>query len=380
MDQNTPPPGGRLLYAAGGASANMLYASGLITPDPFLWYAVPDETGLVLGPLEVGRAQKQARSGLRILSLEQAAAAWGLPKGKRGPVDLIRGLAKTSRVRHWQVPDEFPYGLAAQLRRSRMVLTPVKDFFPERATKSADEVELVREGVQLAEAGLFRAIEILREATIQGDLVAWQGETLTAEILRGEVDAEIARQGGTASHTITAPGPQSADCHMCGTGPIFAHQPIVLDIFPRVDRTGYFGDLTRTVVKGKASPVVKRAYEVVREAQRRATEAVKPGVLGKEVHQVAVDVIAASEFPTDAKLVPPHGFFHGTGHGLGLEVHEAPRFSTVNDQPMVVGNVMTVEPGVYYPEWGGVRLEDVVVVWEGGCVNLTTAPFELEIA
>jgi Xaa-Pro aminopeptidase len=379
MDQTPPPATGRLIYAAGESCADLLYASGVMTPDPFLWYSVPGETGIVLSPLEVGRAQKQARKGICVLSIAQAAERWHVPKGKSGPVEMIRALAKLTRVRHWEVPHDFPYGLAVPLRRSRLVLTPVQSFFPERAVKSSCEVELVREGVQLAEAGLYRAIEILREATVADELVVWRGETLTAEALRGEVDAEIARRGGTASHTITAPGVQGADCHMSGTGPIFANQPVVLDIFPRVDRTGYCGDLTRTVVKGTASPVVRRAYEVVRDAQRKAIAAAAPGKTGKEIHQIVVDTIAASEFPTDAKAVPPRGFFHGTGHGLGLEVHEAPRFSSGGTEPLVIGNVLTVEPGVYYPEWGGVRLEDVVVIQPDGCENLTTAPFELEI-
>lgn len=379
MDPASSPPQGRLIYAAGEACADLLYASGVMTPDPFLWYAIPGETGIVMSPLEVGRARKEARQGVRVRSVEQAAQAWQVPQGKRGPADLVRGLAKTTGIRHWAVPHDFPYGLATTLRRSRLVLTPVAEFFPERAVKSDAEVERLRAGVQLAEAGLARALAILRKATIAGDRLIWQRKVLTAERLRGEVDAEIARLGGTASHTITAPGPQGADCHMSGTGPIFAHQPIVLDIFPRVDRTGYFGDLTRTVVKGKASPTVRRAYEVVRTAQQKAIAAVAAGVTGKSVHQLVVDTIAASEFPTDAKAVPPHGFFHGTGHGLGLEVHEAPRLSLGYDQPLVAGNVVTVEPGVYYPEWGGVRLEDVVVVRDSGCENLTTAPFALEI-
>lgn len=379
MPQANETPQGRLIYAAGEVCADLLYASGVMTPDPFLWYAIPGETGMVMSALEVGRAQKEGRPGVRVLSFEQAAAEWGLPPGKRGVVDFVRGLAKTSGIRHWTVPHDFPYGLAVRLRRFRLVLTPATDFFPERAIKTPEEVERVREGVQLAEAGLFRALAILHEATIRNEYVVWQGEILTAETLRGEVDAEIARRGGTASHTITAPGPQGADCHMAGTGPIRAHQPIVLDIFPRVDRTGYHGDLTRTVVKGKADPVVRRAYEVVRDAQRKAIAAVAAGVTGKFIHQLAADTIAASEFPTDAKANPPRGFFHGTGHGLGLEVHEAPRVSPGYDLPLVPGHVVTIEPGVYYPEWGGVRLEDVVVVRAGGCENLTTAPFELEV-
>ncbi|MDX9980791.1 MAG: hypothetical protein RBU25_12270, partial [Lentisphaeria bacterium] len=171
MPQANETPQGRLIYAAGEACADLLYASGVMTPDPFLWYAIPGETGMVMSALEVGRAQKEARPGVRVLSFEQAATAWRLPAGKRGVVDFVRGLAKTSGIRHWTVPHDFPYGLAVRLRRLRLVLTPAIDFFPERAVKTPEEVERVREGVQLAEAGLFRALAILHEATIRNEYV-----------------------------------------------------------------------------------------------------------------------------------------------------------------------------------------------------------------
>ncbi len=237
---------------------------------------------------------------------------------------------------------------------------------------------MVREGVELAEHGLQAALGMLAAATIEGDRVMHGGEPLTAATLRGEIDAAICRRGGIAAHTIVAPGVEGADPHNEGSGPIRPHQPIILDIFPRVMRTGYFGDLTRTVVKGRASATVKRAFEAVREARDHAKEMISPGVNGREIHREVCRRLEQRGFETKLGADPPFGFFHGTGHGLGLDIHELPRISSV-DCTLEAGHVVTVEPGLYYPEWGGVRLEDVVVVQAAGCRTLTTVPTYLEI-
>jgi len=198
--------------------------------------------------------------------------------------------------------------------------------------------------------------------------------------LRGEIEAEISRRGGIALGTITAPGRQGADPHQVGWGPIAAHQPIVIDIFPRSQRSGYYGDLSRTLVKGQASDTVQRAFAAVAEAQKRAVAVLAPGRCPRAVHQLVVDYFAEQGYLTEygqGRL--PCGFFHSTGHGLGLEVHEAPGLNLRESLPLQSGNILTVEPGLYYPEWGGIRLEDVVVLRAEGCENLTQAPIYLEV-
>ena len=375
----TPPPG-KLIYAASESCADMLYATGLMTPDPFIWYSTPAGSGMVVAPLELGRAQKQAKLGTTVLSTAAARKLWSVPTDKNTAADLLAALAIHSGVRSWAVPTDFPLGLARKLQRRGMALKPTNPFFAQRSRKDATEVERIREGVRLAEAGLTRALGILRDSSVNADgCLVWDGETLTAERLRGEVDAEIARRGGTASHTITAPGTQGADPHQAGHGIIQAGAPIVLDIFPRVDRTGYFGDLTRTVVKGQAPEIVRQAYNIVQQAQRRAIDTVRAGIPAGSVHQAALDVLDTSGFKTHRQANPPYGFFHSTGHGLGLEIHEGPRLSEGMELPLEAGNVVTVEPGLYYQDWGGVRLEDVVVVTDDGCENLTQAEFILEL-
>ena len=201
---------------------------------------------------------------------------------------------------------------------------------------------------------------------------------MTAEIIRSVIDSHISSLGGVASNTIVAPGKEGADPHNTGSGPVFAHQPIIIDIFPRVTAHGYHGDLTRTVVKGKASPTVKKAYAAVKKARNLAKKMLKPGISGATVHGQVQKTLEDAGFKTDADAAVPYGFFHTTGHGLGLDVHEYPRISST-DIRYRSGYVLTVEPGLYYPDWGGVRLEDVIVIEKGGCRCLTSVPDILEI-
>ncbi len=374
----TRSPDARLIFADSEQSADMLYATGLFVPDPFLWAQVGDDSYIIASPLEVGRLSKAAPDSCTVLGQDQAKRLFR--KRSKKPVHQIAGLAKYLGIMRWQVPQDFPLGLATQLKRLKVQCVPCEDtFFPERAIKSAAEIEKITEGVRLAEAGLAAGLDILRKAGVRSGELRWSGKTLTSEILRGEIDAEIARLGGVASHTIVASGVQGADPHNAGAGVIRAKEPIILDIFPRVTATGYFGDLTRTVVKGKAPKHVKAAFVAVKDARDQAISAVKNGVNGKDVHQVSRDVLNTHGFETDLEADPPHGFIHGTGHGLGLEIHEAPRVSTKDDE-LKTGHVHTVEPGVYYPEWGGVRLEDVVCVTAKGCRNLTQIETVLELS
>ena len=375
------PVSGRLVYDTSETCADLLYATRFMAPDPFLWYETVSGAGIAVTALEVGRARKQTAAGLVVHGPANVRTTWDIgPDTPLTPDVLIPALSRSTGVCHWSVPNTFPLGLARTLEAQGLTLEPTETFFPGRATKTDAEVEQVRTGVRLAEAGLDRALAVLGEAAVADDgCLSWQGRQLTADILRGEISAAIARLGGTASNTITAPGPQAADPHCIGEGAIRAGVPIVLDIFPRVDATGYYGDLTRTVVKGKAGDTVKRAHAAVREAQQRAMDAVRAGVPGRDVHQQAAETIARHGFTTDSDAVPPLGFFHGTGHGLGLEIHEPPRVNAEAEALLEAGNVVTIEPGVYYPEWGGMRLEDVVAVRGDGCENLTSAGFELEL-
>jgi Xaa-Pro aminopeptidase len=271
--------------------------------------------------------------------------------------DVLKRVLEEHGVRAVEVPHAFPLGLARHLRGVR-VQVKSGPFFAQRVVKMAAEVRAIGDAVRLAEYGMKAAIAVLHASRIGRDgFLYWRGGKLTSEHVQGVINATIAGLGGTASHTIVACGNQACDPHERGHGPLKAHQSIILDIFPRDTETGYWGDLSRTVVRGRASGQIKAMYAAVARAQEVVFEQLRDGVNGQDVHQ---------------------GFFHGTGHGLGLEIHEKPRLSLV-DVTLRAGNVVTVEPGLYYWGVGGVRLEDVAVVQARGARNLTQFPKELEI-
>ena len=235
----------------------------------------------------------------------------------------------------------------------------------------------IRRALGIARSGILRAVEVLRAAKIgrRGDLV-WSGRRLTSEIVRAEADAAVLRAGGVPDGTIVAGGRQACDPHERGRGPLRAHELIILDVFPRDARTGYFGDLTRTVVRGRASEEQRRMWQTVCAAQRLAMRAIRPGVKGMSVHRAVQEFFAARGYETRRERGRWTGFFHGTGHGLGLDLHEDPRIAATVFRP---GQVFTVEPGLYYPAVGGARHEDVVAVTARGCEKLSRLSVPLEL-
>ena len=231
--------------------------------------------------------------------------------------------------------------------------------------------------LRITEKGLKRAIEILKASKPgAGKRLRWNGKTLTSEILRAEIDSTILRAGGIPAGTIVAGGDQACDPHERGYGPLYADSLIILDVFPRDAKTGYFGDMTRTVLRGRASEAQRKLWETVKGGQALALQRIKAGVDGMTIHKAIQEFFAKRGFPTGVRRGRRVGFFHGTGHGLGLEIHEYPRLQKV---VLKDRQVLTVEPGLYYPGLGGVRLEDVVLVTKMGCRILSRFPKQLEI-
>jgi Xaa-Pro aminopeptidase len=281
-------------------------------------------------------------------------------------------------VRSALVPANFPLGFAQELAASKISLRTTNGlFWPEREAKSDDELKLMRRALSITESGLARAMEVL-VASIPGagKKLSWSGKTLTSEILRAEIDSAVLRAGGLPANTIVAGGDQACDPHERGSGPLKADSLIILDIFPRDAKSGYFGDMTRTVIRGRASEEQRRLWETVREGQALALKKMKPGVDGLKLHNEVKQFFTDRGFPTEVRDGRQVGFFHGTGHGLGLEIHEFPRFQKTVFKP---GQVLTVEPGLYYPGLGGVRIEDVVVLTRSGTRILSRFEKRLEI-
>jgi Xaa-Pro aminopeptidase len=370
-----------LLVADSEHDANMLYATGLFVPDPFIYLRVRGRPTLVMSDLEIDRARRQAPH-CRILSL----SAWQAKlreAGVRRPTlaDVIQAILRQRRVRRVSVPHNFPLGLAGELMRRGLALAPKSgSFFPERERKSPAEVRNIRAALRMAEIGMSEAMRHLRAAKIGRDgRLRHRNAPLTSEKLRAAIDTAILQANGLAARTIVAGGKQGCDPHECGYGPLRAHEPIIIDIFPRSQTTGYFGDLTRTVVRGRASEAVRRLYETVRRGQALALGKLRAGESTRAVHQAVQNFFAREGYRTGRRNGRMEGFFHGTGHGLGLEIHEPPRLGATATGYLQPGHVVTVEPGLYYPDLGGVRLEDVALVTHTGARNLTRFEKVLEL-
>lgn len=367
----------KLIIASTSECADLLYAGGFGAPDEFLYYETESERCIVVSPLEFARALGEVKPGVKVLDRTRFV-------NRRKPKEPIAvNLSRTLGIGRWLVPARFPLAEAEKLRAAgiEVVCSPADSFFPEREVKSASEQELIRKSQEATEEIMreFRQILIDSKVNAQGYL-EYRGRVLTSEFLRRELEAEFKRMGFSAQSTIFAHGPQGAEPHNTGSGPIRAGEPVVADIFPRSDLTGYWGDMTRTYVKGKAAPVVKRAFKAVLKASEAAKKMLHAGVTGAEAHKTAADVLEQAGFSTgcgrDGK---PCGFFHGLGHGVGLEIHENPRLSPLNPHPLKCGNVVSVEPGLYYSEWGGIRLEDLVVITPKGYRSFNTMEMELEL-
>lgn len=368
-----------LCLHASSDDANFLYATGMHVPDPAFWFRKGSRSYLVASALELGRAQREA-SVTHVLD----EAAWARTTKRRlgrlpRRTEVYAAILAAKKVTTVVVPSDFPVGTADELRRAGIAVE-VQDppFFPERVIKRDDEVAAIRAAQEANERALDAALEILRESRSRGGWLRHGGERVTAELLRGAIELSLAREGLVAKHTIVAAGEHGVDPHDCGSGPIRPNQPIILDIFPRDTRSGYFADMTRTVVRGKASKQVRAIYDTVHAGQEYAFARIRGGCDAQAIHQGIRDLFTERGWPTRQVDGRNQGFFHGTGHGVGLDIHEPPSFG---DRPSTLpaGAVVTVEPGLYYPGIGGVRLEDMVLVTEDGCENLTQAEKVLEI-
>ncbi len=370
---------GKLIVASSQDSADLLYATGFKAPDPIVYFSVEGEVnGIVVTALELQRAASEVKEGVTVFDRDDIISEECTEKNLK---TVVKGVVEKYPVDTWDVPAAFPLIYAEYLKSLDINYNCiVGDFFRQRSRKTSVELKYIYDAVKLTERTMFRAESVIRESTIQDDgKLFWQGKELTSEIIKREINIEAVRGDAAALATIVACGKHGSQPHNTGSGVIMAGQPIVVDIFPRVESNGYWGDMTRTFVKGKAEKRVREAYAAVKGARDFAKGYIKAGVIPSELHKKVVAYLEDKGFKTGKSENSYFGFFHGLGHGLGLEIHEQPSVGSVNDKPLEVNNVVTVEPGVYYPEWGGVRLEDVVVVKENGIESFTDYPDCLEI-
>jgi Xaa-Pro aminopeptidase len=368
----------RLIVAASETDADLLYATKFWAGDPFIFLQRNGKRTLVLSDLEIDRARRQARADEFVSFSKLEREVQG--KAKKAPPDekVLSYFLRKRGVRSTIVPANFALSYAEELHANRIRLRATNGlFWPDRETKSDKEIQMIGRALRITEIGLARGVGVLKASKPgPGKKLRWCGRILTAELLRAEIDSAILFAGGKPNGTIVAGGDQACDPHERGFGPLHANSLIILDVFPRDATTGYFGDMTRTVVRGRASEAQRKLWETVKAGQALALKRIKAGVDGMSIHRAIQDLFTKRGFPTEVRKERRVGFFHGTGHGLGLEIHEYPRLQKVT---LKAGHVLTVEPGLYYPGLGGTRHEDVVVVTKAGCRVLSRFPKQLEI-
>lgn len=371
-----------LIVADSERDANMLYAVGLFVEDPFIYLRLNGKCHIVMSDLEIDRAREQARH-CRIISLTQCKKSL-LKEGvkKTGPAQIIRYILKSRRIKKIDVPESFPFGLACELRKLKIRLRVKPDpFFSERVCKNAEEVKKVSAALMMAEVGLAEGIQAIKNSKIgRKRKLIYHGVPLTSEKLRGIINTAVLLAGGIALHTIVAGGRQGCDPHESGHGVLRANEPIIMDVFPRSQKTGYYGDITRTVIKGRASEAFRKLYHTVARGQELSFEYLRKKVQASEVHNKVLQFFIREGYKTGKSNGRMQGFFHSLGHGLGLELHEAPRLGLTSPDVLQSGQVVTTEPGLYYSEMGGgVRLEDVALITGNGPRNLTRFEKVLEV-
>lgn len=369
-----------LLYADTQRSADLRYFCGFEVHDPFIALRVGDRSLGVFNALEFGRARKESSLD-EVLPLEplQTAVRRRFPGRRPTPADVIVELARTRRLRRLLVPEDFPAGLLEKLRSAGLRIEVADGpVFPEREIKSAREAAAIRAGNACAAAGFAAAERLLRISRPRKGRLMLEGKPLTSERVRFAIEVACLEAGGVAADTIVAGGDQACDPHMRGSGPLRPDELIIIDIFPRVTATGYHGDMTRTFLRGRASEAQRALVDAVHSAQRAALASIRAGVKGSEVHERCLSLFAERGYETRHTAKGSVGFFHGTGHGLGLAIHEAPRVS-VADNVLPLGTVVTVEPGLYYPGLGGCRIEDVVQVTATRPRMLSRYPYAWEL-
>jgi len=359
---------GYLKYSESAFDSNMYYLTRFLSSDPFIFLRSAQISTAVVSSMEKSRASKTSVVD-RVCTYLDYKPDWRQTDSESSMLEMLSIILQTSGVKKVGVDSRFPVKLADLLREEGYVVKALSGVVENpRTIKSAQEIQLITEVQRACERSLETALNILSKSKAVDELLYHKSEVLTSEKLKASIGCSLITKECSADDIIASSGADSAIPHLSGSGPVKANAPIVFDIFPQSIRSRYRTDMSRTVVKGDPQKELEEMYEAVVLAQTAALSLIKAGTTGAEVHQAVVDHFEQSGFKTD--ITKGYGFTHSTGHGLGLDVHELPYLSK-SGGVLQSGNVVTVEPGLYYPKIGGIRLEDAVVITDKGYKNIT---------
>lgn len=354
----------------GASNSDIRYFTGASTADGFFAFSLNGKRCALLSALEIDKMRRHSRLD-KLFDLADVCKKFGVAGQPYAEHLALSKLLKAARVRELLVPSDFP-ALSLQLLSEEGFKIRICEgqIFPERAVKGRAELSLIEKANEVASAGFAVAEEILRRSTIRGKYIYYAGEILTSQFLRAEIEKIALSLGADAVDTIASSGAQACMPHEVGHGAVAPNSLIVIDIFPKLREGGYFGDMTRTFLKGAPTVAQAKLVETVLSAQELGVGKIRAGINGADVHAAVADFLSRNGYETSVKKGSWRGFFHSTGHGIGLDVHEEPSLGR-RDCVLECGNVVTVEPGLYYPEIGGCRIEDNVVVLKNGCRMLS---------
>jgi Xaa-Pro aminopeptidase len=375
-----------LIVADTVRSPELRHEVPLAVPDPFLYAEVGGRRAVMISSLEASRV-RDLGLGLEVLTYEDVGSDQLLKQGLDSyafELALYLNACREFGVTSAATPNGFPLGLADHLRANGLELAADQRFFDERRrVKTEHELAGIRRACRAVEAGTAVGVEMLRSATAADGVLTLDGEPLTCERIKLAVERAFAEEGAAAEEFIVSHGSQTAVGHDGGSGPIGANDVVLFDLFPRDRESACYSDFTRTFSVGPPDEELAQYHRLAKEALDLALGAVRPGVKGSDIHRHVCDFFHEHGHKTQLhkeegeSLVD--GFFHATGHGVGLEVHEQPGVGRVESEPLVAGDVIALEPGLYRQGYGGVRLEDLVLVTEDGAEKLTDYPYDFEL-
>lgn len=361
----------KLIIASSETDADLYYATRILIPDAFVYLEVAGKRTIYVSDLEFSRALAEAQVDA-VVNLCDRPKRYG---------SALAWIISGHQIKEVSVPENFPIKYAEMLKKLRVkIKIQAGEFFENRAMKNPEEIRDIRATQKVNDRAMRSALAAIKQSRIRKDgKLAYQGKILTSEFLKEIIGIEFLRGGCKSEEDIVSCGLGSAQPHNLGSGPLLAHQPIVIDLYPRSVRSRHYADMTRTVVRGKASPEIRKMHATVLAGQKAALRNIRAGAVISSLEQGVREGFEKAGYTTELQGDSPQGFIHSLGHGVGLEIHEPPFINRRNEERLQAGQVITVEPGLYYPQIGGVRIEDLVLVKEQGCENFTKTPKVLEI-
>lgn len=357
------------LYASSD-NALMRYMTRFVTQDPVTVLQKPDAKPLMIVPqMEAERAMEESQA--EILTRRQAGYL-EIMEHETDPWKITAEMIHRLSEGPYLVPPSFPVALSRALEAyNRVIIDYDSVFSAKRAIKTPDEISWITRAQRAAEAAMDTASRLIKKAEIRSGLLWHKDTPLTSGRIRYEMNRTLLSFDCTAHDTIVACGKETSMPHCTGNGQIKAHEPVVIDIFPRDNPSGYYADMTRTFSRGIPSGEITELYDTVRNALLMAEEKTRAGETGSGLYQLIHDYFEELGYHTDTE-----GFIHSLGHGVGLEIHEQPPLSSMGGA-LEENNVITLEPGLYYRETGGVRLENMGIVKKTRFERLTRYPLEM---